>query len=432
MQEDNKKHQQSKNMEPEGVKTRVDADSHVSDAEGEEKRNIISGESPAEEKTEEPKKMEESGIEKSGDSSNDEVSIDEPDTEESVESRRESTETGKAAVEEPEMDINRLWNRQIGDLRRQDDQLPESAKSNKSDEISARMESFLDDIQQVNAVETANEYNEFEKWSTEVKKWHGIYETIFKELPGIISAAEGYLESLEDEKLANLPESVQKILSNRKGGVNIIARMFSRLPDRKKEISDLVLSFRKNGEIKQEMGALLKKALEINEDTRKEDIIPALEKAGKAVLADYDKIREQNYQTVRDQREAAEKMKKQTLNFLEQQLIPAVDGIDGGVQNAEEMKKPLEEFSEHREIIDKWFGVYDEMDKDISNFFDKINVRKIAVRQGDKFDENIHNAMSTEENPEMENETINSVIRNGYIVNNILIRAADVEVVMND
>jgi molecular chaperone GrpE (heat shock protein) len=76
--------------------------------------------------------------------------------------------------------------------------------------------------------------------------------------------------------------------------------------------------------------------------------------------------------------------------------------------------------------------MYPAIEKKCLAYLDSHSIKQVAVKKGDRFDENIHNAMSTTVCPEMENETIASVIRNGYTIDGISIRAADVEVAVKE
>jgi len=286
-------------------------------------------------------------------------------------------------------------------------------------------------FQKQNQEEIKKETKEFNKWHGDAKKWCRLYDKIFDQLPGLIESQIKIVEALDENDLETLSESDKKLLSNRKKGTDIILRMLSKLPERKKETKTLLMAL----ELKENMigfKSLIKKLDVFKLMGVKEDIIPGIEATAKAIQGNYKEIRDHNYHIIRKQREAAEKSKKQTLSFIELQLIPAVDGIDSGLQNEGAIRKTLGDVLDHKGIIGLWLGVYSKMSANILDFFEEIELEKISVKRGQKFDENIHNAMGTEENHEMENETINSVIRNGYMIGEILIRAADVEVIMND
>jgi molecular chaperone GrpE (heat shock protein) len=296
---------------------------------------------------------------------------------------------------------------------------------------SDEFEPFIKKIQRQNQEEVKKETKEFNEWHDDAKKWCGLYDKIFDQLPGLIESQKKIIEELDENDLEPLSDPDKKLLSNRKKGTDIILRMLSKLPERKKETKALLMAL----ELKENMIGfknLIKKLDVFKLMGAKEDIVPGIEATAKAIQGNYKEIRDHNYHIIRKQREAAEKIKKQTLSFIEQQLIPAVDGIDSGLQNEGTIGKTLGDVLDHKEIIGLWLGVYSKMSANILEIFEEIDLEKISVKRGQKFDEKIHNAMGTEENPDMENETINSVIRNGYMIGEILIRAADVEVIMNN
>jgi len=323
-----------------------------------------------------------------------------------------------------------LWNK-THEFTMETRQLIDQMRLKNSNIYSDKFEPFIKKFQRQNQEEIKKETKEFNKWHGDAKKWCRLYDKIFDQLPGLIESQIKIVEALDENDLETLSESDKKLLSNRKKGTDIILRMLSKLPERKKETKTLLMAL----ELKENMigfKSLIKKLDVFKLMGVKEDIIPGIEATAKAIQGNYKEIRDHNYHIIRKQREAAEKSKKQTLSFIELQLIPAVDGIDSGLQNEGAIRKTLGDVLDHKGIIGLWLGVYSKMSANILDFFEEIELEKISVKRGQKFDENIHNAMGTEENHEMENETINSVIRNGYMIGEILIRAADVEVIMND
>lgn len=355
--------------------------------------------------------------------------------------QKEEKKNNGAESEDLEINIDDVYSEMIENLSKKESELWSKTQECQEDlrQLARKnlniyldeFEPFIKKFQRKNQEEIEKETNEFDKWYGDAKKWCELYDKIFDQLPGLIESQNKIVEVLDENDLETLSESDKKTLSNRKKGTDIILRMLSKLPERKKETKALfmALEFKRN---MIEPESLMKKLDIVKLKATKEDIVPGIEATTKAIQANYKEIRDHNYHIIREQREAAEKNKKQTLSFIEQQLIPAVDGIYSGLQNEEEIRQTLRDVSDHKEIINLWLGVYSKMNANILEFFEEIDLEKISVKRGQKFDENIHNAMSTEENPDMGNETINSVIRNGYMIGEILIRAADVEVIMND
>jgi molecular chaperone GrpE (heat shock protein) len=330
------------------------------------------------------------------------------------------------------IDINTLWLRHFEQMRQQEKELLQQVKENNPDGLKNHIKAFMNERNNLNSKELHKEKQEFESRKLETGKWLGIYKNLFDRLPSLVEAISGYNSAMKSEILSDLPEPVKKPLQNRKSGIEIIVRMLSRLSARQKNLDDCLYDFPVEITPANDVDMMVTGKIKTENIKTTEDIFSCIEDIGKRLQEEYDNIRNEIYEVIRNQRQGCEKVKKEVLGFLEQHFIPVVDGVDSGLQNTGPMKQALEEYPQHQEIIDLWFGMYPAIEKKCLAYLDSHSIKQAAVKKGDRFDENIHNAMSTTVCPEMENETIASVIRNGYTIDGISIRAADVEVAVKE
>jgi molecular chaperone GrpE len=68
------------------------------------------------------------------------------------------------------------------------------------------------------------------------------------------------------------------------------------------------------------------------------------------------------------------------------------------------------------------------IEKHLNDILMQIGLQKIAVKPGDEFDPNIHEAISSEENPQIKPDHIIEVVETGYKLGTQVIRPAKVRV----
>jgi len=97
-----------------------------------------------------------------------------------------------------------------------------------------------------------------------------------------------------------------------------------------------------------------------------------------------------------------------------QNILPIVDGLEKTLENAADKDDPV------IEGVELTFKL-------LMDVLEKASV-KVIDPTGEPFDPNLHEAMSTVENPDMEPNSVFAVVQKGYVLNDRLVRPAMVMV----
>lgn len=100
-----------------------------------------------------------------------------------------------------------------------------------------------------------------------------------------------------------------------------------------------------------------------------------------------------------------------------QELLPVVDSLEMGLAAANSEEANIEKFREGSEMLIKMF----------LTALDKSGVQ-VVDPEGEKFNPDLHQAMTMQENAELAPNTVMNVIQKGYTLNNRLLRPAMVVV----
>jgi molecular chaperone GrpE len=94
------------------------------------------------------------------------------------------------------------------------------------------------------------------------------------------------------------------------------------------------------------------------------------------------------------------------------------------LQVMDNMERALEEASKHEDDVVK--AIYDGVDLTLKSFVDCFSKFDIAPVDplGEPFDPQLHQAMSIQENPEVEPNTVTAVMQKGYTLHGRVIRPA--------
>lgn len=159
-----------------------------------------------------------------------------------------------------------------------------------------------------------------------------------------------------------------------------------------------------------------------------EDTLPGLQSELEEALQEVDKFRdmalraEAEMQNVR--RRAAqdvEKAHKFGIESFVRDLLPVVDSLEKAIEAAEQAEGADE--GTVKAIIEG-VGLCHKM------LLDSLSKQGVSVvdPEGEPFDPNLHQAMSTVENPDVEPNTVVTVVQKGYTLNERLVRPAMVMV----
>ena len=101
------------------------------------------------------------------------------------------------------------------------------------------------------------------------------------------------------------------------------------------------------------------------------------------------------------------------------------------IKEEETKKKYLSELLDFNELLKKAYEDNDPKEglkliiNNIENFFEKEQIKSIDC-MGEKFDHNLHHAVTTIEKDDCEDETIVEEVKKGYIINDKLLRPSQV------
>lgn len=221
---------------------------------------------------------------------------------------------------------------------------------------------------------------------------------------------------------SSFPDDVRSRLHGRQDGLDLIEKMLRRLAERVPPPAEIqekkLLGFDAD-----EMEALVARERSLNTARKKVD--------SKLKL-----LANERYQHVDQLRSAAEKSRKSFLSFVEKQVLPILDGVDDGERSSVELITELRASKpEAADILDSWFRCYASTRTVLLNMVKEVGVCLMLVERGEATDYARHEPFEVEPDPEIENEHIKSVTRNGYEVDDgdekLVLRPAQVIVVKN-
>ena len=206
--------------------------------------------------------------------------------------------------------------------------------------------------------------------------------------------------------LENLPEEMAKALGNSQQGLNIIGRMLQRLvnqddrqesPTAEAELADRLKELAEDEWVKLVEG-------EKNEAAAQKKINKTLERMKKS-----------NYQLVSQAAELADKRQKRWLDFIGKQVLPIIDGIVDGKNHTSVLIEELrEQFQDSESELNEWFDSYATLSRTMLTMLDDLGVCRMDIAPGMMIDFERHEPSSVEADPEMENEQIKEISRDGY------------------
>jgi molecular chaperone GrpE (heat shock protein) len=223
---------------------------------------------------------------------------------------------------------------------------------------------------------------------------------------------------LDSEPYQAAPQELQDRLANYRKGVEIIHRMFSRIKDRRKELT-------------QELPALATNGLEPAGPPAEVDQVNAYLRE---LSEKFHKLRDANNNTLREAEDVGEKCWKATVHVVKG-VISAVDGIDSGLDNEPDTRAALKEYEteeqDFSELIDAWFQAYHRLQEHVEAFFGKTGIETHTVEPGTPFDPETMEPQSTVESSELNDEDVAAVARRGFSLQGAAIRPVMVDVVKN-
>jgi molecular chaperone GrpE (heat shock protein) len=229
--------------------------------------------------------------------------------------------------------------------------------------------------------------------------------------------------------LEDLPEELETALRSSQQGLNIIGRMLQGSVNQGDRLESLVekIDLEDNlQELEEDEWIEILKG-ETNEKSAQEKINKKLDVIGRS-----------NYKLVSKAVELASKKQKIWLDFVEKQVLPILDGINDGKNHTSILIDELaEQYQESEPKLSGWFNTYVTLSSNILTMLNDIGVYRMDIEPGMMIDFERHEPSSVEADPEMENEQIKEISRDGYEYadhkgDQQTLRVARVVVVKND
>lgn len=230
-----------------------------------------------------------------------------------------------------------------------------------------------------------------------------------KKLEPLIKKAAGAADDViahSNKILENLPEELAKALGNSQQGLNIIGRMLQRLIDQDDRLESLLEDV--------ELADSLKELTE-------EEWVKLVEgekneaSAQKKINKNLERIKRSNYKLVSQAGELTDKRQKRWLDFIGKQVLPILDGIvDGQNHTAVLIDELRGQYQDSEPKLIEWFDTYATLSRTMLTMLDDLGVYRMDIAPGMMIDFERHEPSSVEADPEMENEQIKEISRDGY------------------
>lgn len=162
------------------------------------------------------------------------------------------------------------------------------------------------------------------------------------------------------------------------------------------------------------------KVSENSNDLSVEELKVKLEEAEKKAADYWDQLlrmKAEMENTRRRTQRDLENAHKYALEKFAVELLPVKDSLELGLQAAEQANGSIENLRQGTELTLNM----------LSQAFEKFNLKELNP-QGEKFNPEHHQAMSIQENAEVEANTVLAVMQKGYVLNDRLVRPAMVMV----
>jgi molecular chaperone GrpE (heat shock protein) len=230
-----------------------------------------------------------------------------------------------------------------------------------------------------------------------------------KKLEPLIKAAAGAADEIianSSRILENLPAEIAKALGNSQQGLNIIGRMLQRLIHQDDRLESLLEDLEFADDLKEPAEDEWVQLLEGEKDES-----AAQQKINKQLGS----IKKSNYNLVSQAGELADKRQKRWLDFIGQQVLPILDGIIDGKNHTAALIEELREQSQDSDAeLSQWFDTYATLSSTLVTMLDDLGICRMDIAPGMMIDFERHEPSSVEADPEMDNEQIKEISRDGY------------------
>ena len=320
--------------------------------------------------------------------------------------KKQLTELEKRIIKLEESDKKYIeLKNQINNLEQKIDSINDSEKDEKKQQID-----FNPIIS--NAIEKENKiYNkdflEFNKLIENIKYWEKIGKQIYSD----ISDKEPLLNEFINKGaniLNKFPVEIKEQLQTKQDGLNIIGRMIRRLFDSGGLLTNISETISFEESLKEPLSN--QNWLEILKNCS--TLSDAQEKIDKLL----EKYENNNYKIVYSNNELSKNCEKNISSFMNKKFLPIIDAVYEGKKHCSRHSKGISNShnGNYAYEVQEWFRIYSDITDKLESILIKVGIEKIEVSVGDFIDFNLHEPFTVEPQPDMENEQIKEIIKQGF------------------
>jgi len=264
--------------------------------------------------------------------------------------------------------------------------------------------SWLKVAQQEETERRERHQQQLQKCQIAIRYWLGLGKLLRIELSG----AEKFVHDLLERSAAALdsftPELEERLQKSHQG-LQIVGRMLKRILEQEARWKELSEDSGAPPEFKGVSAA------------RVEDLLKGVsgEEAGKRViLGELQSAAEANQRVVLDANALMEKTRNRLVNFVDRQVLPLLDGVSDGIRNLSVVHGELPKESKASPEWKSFLQCHDLTKKTLDEVLFNIGIQRMEITVGMPIDFKRHEPFEAESAPELEDESVKEVLREGY------------------
>ncbi len=194
----------------------------------------------------------------------------------------------------------------------------------------------------------------------------------------------------------------------------------------KQSLNTILLTLKNLLKTPQEMLKVLEYALKAEEKVRKElhyfdpdDLAKALSSKEdtllESILGETDRFLQENFKTARDAEEIADKFRKKYFDLINKTLIKTYNALGEASKHYRTSHESLRPNNSEAPRIEKWKELYDSLQKSLSEYMEKQDIKRIECKRGDEYDDQLHKPYGTAEpDEELANNRVKTIVNVGF------------------
>jgi molecular chaperone GrpE (heat shock protein) len=307
----------------------------------------------------------------------------------------------------------------------------DSEKAAQSAEIAQIAVKALEEMAAVERAVYSSETEEYARWKEERKRWMTKWATISREIKPLISRMKAVVSSLDanDAAFLQAPPEVRERLLNRKEGLEIISRMLGRLPQRLEQMA--VNEPPDDGALESLRLFFNRYEARLNSLAEPRDVRSEIERLLEEIEPEEGRVRDVNYDLIRETRLSADRLKRAVTGFLKDHLLPASDGLEQGIRDEDRLLEPMIPHETEYDLVERWFGAYHHCHRLLRGFMKRVGLTKLEALYGTEFNPEWHTALGTGTDSGLSDGQIQELLMSGWRLYGFVIRPAAVLVVKN-